>query len=743
MHVKARLFRLLLPLALPALFAAALSGCSDDADGEEFSFERQPQGFKAETDGSGDSIHWVLVWETPSDPERLKAYHLWAILAEETEETAAFVSRQTGFSGDVDESRLPAGIRHWSVAPDSGATRERWRIPDDAHAEARSLSLGAVRWLLWAEYSDSRRPGNRISTRVYYRDVFPPEPVTVEVTAFADSALLSWNRPFDLADNLEPNRSGRIFGYRLELSALTTDFAGRRPFFALREGADSSALLVDRTIVSAGNGTPLDEGAVEKRAPTDEAVSVVVLDGKSWKGTSPDDERFVVSVRNLRPGQGYRARVTPFDSLGVTRDLDDNPMETRPADFVTTDSTKPVFNASPTLSPTDRIGTYLLGFRPATDRQTGIARYEFERVDADTLEGRADTVAWSVLVDTLELEGGRHYVALGNLVPGVVVSLGLAARDSSGHLSDRVDTVFSLPPKSALACPAGMVAVAGDGSSGDFCMERFEHRDGDRFVTQVRWDEAREACKALGDGSWEADLCSEAQWTRACTEGTERKWGLLAEDEEELARLLPLECGVGSGDSSLSLSASLRSLACTTGDGVRDLPGHFQEWVVGPETDSVRIKGGSWMRPNGSDQTTIQSLAMCSSRSKGLWKRPRFALKGNHDTLFVFFGDSVRYAVDPKDTVMKRRVSDTLLWSPGDSVQAFAVYASDSSTLLGADTLQHFPTRAGWVEANANGLVYRAEGGPRAAFVYGERNVFPGAMYQHRSVGFRCCARAK
>ena len=25
----------------------------------------------------------------------------------------------------------------------------------------------------------------------------------------------------------------------------------------------------------------------------------------------------------------------------------------------------------------------------------------------------------------------------------------------------------------------------------------------------------------------------------------------------------------------------------------------------------------------------------------------------------------------------------------------------------------------------------------------GERNVFPGAMYQHRSVGFRCCARAK
>ena len=730
--------------ALLALAAALLLlvSCSEGDDGEEFDFERQPQGFRAEIDGPGDSLFLVLVWEPPANVEGLVAYHLWAVLAEETDEIAAFVSRQTGFRDDAEERGLPAGVRHWSVPADSAdGSLVRWTIPSEVAETVSGLSLGAVRWLLWAEYSGSRTPGSRVSTRVYYRDVFPPEPVTAEATPFADSALIVWDRPFDLADNLNPNRSGKIFGYRVQFRAVTGDFVAKKPRFAVATGFDEDALLPNKSIDPPGGGAELTRDRIVDVDPTDEEYSIVLLDGRTWSGTSPDSNRLGIVVRNLRPNRDYLARITPYDSLGTLRDLDDNMMEVRDVRFTTTDASEPVFAPAFRLSATDAIGAWVLSWKPATDEESGIESYLFVRIDADTAEGRADTLRWSAKADTLEPVSGRLSLLLKNLVPGVEISLSATARDSSGHLSRPADTTFSLPPQTSLACPTGMVGVQGADSLPDFCMDRFEHREDGKFVTQVRWSEARAACRALSDGEWEFDLCGEAQWTRACAEGTSRSWGVLETDEDLLPRLLVQECGVGTGDSSASADVRQRSLSCATGAGVRDLPGHYQEWVVGPAADSMRIKGGSWMKPNGTDQTTALSLASCGARAAGTWNRPKFVLRDGHDTLFVFYGDSTRFSGPANDTAMRRLVSDTLVWNPADSVQAYAVYAdSSSSELLGRDTLVHYPTREGWAEANANGLDYRKEGDPIPAFVYGTRLVSPGDLYQHRSVGFRCCA---
>ncbi len=730
--------------ALPALAAALLLllvSCSDGDDGEEFDFERQPQGFRAETDGPDDSLFLVLAWEPPANVEGLVAYHLWAVLAEETGEIAGFVSRQTGFRDDAQERNLPAGVRHWSVPADSAdGSVVRWTIPPDVAETVSSLSLGAVRWLLWAEYSGSKTPGSRVSTRVYYRDVFPPEPVSAEATPFADSVLVEWDRPFDLADNLEPNRPGRIFGYRVRFSVLTGDFVAKKPRFAVSRGFGDDALLLNKSLDPLG-GVELTKERIVDAPPTDEEYSFVLLDGKTWSGTSPDSNRLGFVARNLKPNQDYLVRIVPYDSLGVLRDLEDNMAEVRDLRFSTTDASEPAFAPAFRLVATDAVGAWILSWKPASDAESGIESYLFVRIDADTAEGRADTLKWSAKADTLEPVSGRLAQLLKNLVPGVEVSVSVAARDSSGHLSRPADTTFSLPPQTSLACPAGTVGVQGADSLPDFCMDRFEHREDGKFVVQVRWSEARAACQGLSDGEWTFDLCSEAQWTRACTEGTGRNWGVLETDEELLPRLLVRECGVGTGDPDASADVSLRSLSCATGAGARDLPGHYQEWVVGPAADSMRIKGGSWMRPNGADQTTALSLASCGARASGIWSRPKFVLRDGHDTLFVFYGDSTRFSVPANDTAMRRRVSDTLVWNPADSVQAYAVYAdSSSSELLGRDTLVHYPTREGWAEANANGLDYRKEGSPVPAFVYGTRQVSPGDLYQHRSVGFRCCA---
>lgn len=712
-------------------------GCSDTQQGEEFSFERQPQGFRAGVEGEGDSIKWVLKWEPPADLELLLNYHLWAVLTDETGEVADFISRQTGFSSDLNVSTLPAGIRLWSLPADLSVTDEwSWEIPAVVHTEADRLKLSTVRWLLWAEYSRGT-PGSRLSTRTYYRDVFPPEPVVAAVEPFADSARIIWKRPFDLSDHLNPSQSGLIYGYRLLFISRNGPFPGSVTFSPLKTVKNGD--LYPHQSISPIEGKALTPSHHTDWPPRSDTVSLVVTDGNRYFPDAPDGNQIGIVVRGLSPLKEYTVRITPYDSLGVLRDLDDHLAEIRPVEFKTTDRTPPVLSGPLSLQATSLPGAYQISFEAATDVETTIARYIFERIDRDTSEGFADTLQWIVENEEMIKKGKMVSSLIDFIVPGLLVQLKVYAVDGSGHKSLPIDTVFSLQSAVALQCPSGMVPVAG-GELPDFCMERFEHRQDGKFITEIRWEQAREACIALSDLSWTTDLCTEQEWVQACHEGTSRQWGVLTYDEETLPQFLLQECYLGTGDSTASSSVLNRSLRCTTGEGVRDLPGHFQEWVRGPETDSLRIKGGSWLKGNGIDQTTQQSLAACQAHSKGMWSRPRFALRGVHDTLFVL-GDSVRYTLDRRDSLLMLRVTDTLLWQPGDSVQSYQIFAAPSGTqVLGVDTLRHYPHRSGWVDAHANGLDYRPVGAPLPAFFWGERTLYPGMLYQHRTVGFRCCA---
>lgn len=728
-----------LPLFLLAVSLLIFSSCSDPQQGEEFSFERQPQGFRAAVEEGESGQVWVLRWEPPADIELLVAYHLWAVLADEEGEVAKFIDRQTGFENDLNPSSLPAGIKLWTL-PVANATSDEisWEIPSSIKEEVDRSGLSTVRWLLWAEYS-SGRMGNRISTRVYYRDVFPPEPVVATVETYVDSAQVRWRRPFDLSDHLNPSQSGIIYGYRLLLVARNNTLLSGVKFSPL-SGFEKGDLLPNKTIIPL-DGEPLTSEQITSWPARPDSVSLVLLDGERFDAEQYENNELGITIRGLQPLHEYVLRIIPYDSLGILRDLDDNPAEVRLVEFKTTDNSKPRFSGPFTIVRTSTPGLYSLSFNEALDAENKIVRYLFERVDRDTVENFSDTLRWAMEADELLKSGKVMTAPLDFLVPGVEISLSIRAVDASGYRSDPVDTVFSVPSTLSLVCPAGMVAVAGRKVGEDFCIERFEHRDTARFVTEVRWNEARQSCRDLSDGSWSVDLCSEEEWISVCKEGTERLWGVLNYQEELLPQQLLQECYVGSGDSTSSLSISKRSLRCTTGEGVRDLPGHYQEWVVGPLQDSLRIKGGSWMRAAGADQSTIQSLASCVSYSKGIWVRPKFVLRSTHDTLFVL-GDSTRFSLNRKDSLLMRRVTDTLFWTPGDSVQPYAIYASSAATQpLGSDTLRHYPTKPGWVEAHSNGLDYRAVGKPLPAFFLGERKIDPGLLYQHRTVGFRCCAK--
>ena len=162
-------------------------------------------------------------------------------------------------------------------------------------------------------------------------------------------------------------------------------------------------------------------------------------------------------------------------------------------------------------------------------------------------------------------------------------------------------------------------------------MERLEHRnDSGAFMTNVLHSDALAACEAVSASGVTVRLCNERDWELVCLSGGTLSYGVVQEDILQPTDLLFKDCNVASNDSASAADITKRSPRCMNPMGVRDMPGQYQEWVMGRSEDTLAVvKGGSYKVMGGLD---LETQALCTNRSFPYFTR----LGYTKDTVYLY-----------------------------------------------------------------------------------------------------------
>lgn len=568
---------------------------------------------------------WELRWSPPLSEEGAQAlYILGDSLPPERK------AKLVNGAGDLDfgTAGLAAPLAKLS-------TRDSvWRIPKSVlQGRGKGLRTDTVFWFsVWIRYADGAI-GPPVSERLFLGDEFPPEVPVVDTIVGQTSFSMLFDRPLDLTSRFDREKAGKIRrirtifwkGTRLKDSAIRMDAQGKVVFHpeTLQVSQDS---LRDSTI-----------------------------------------GRFRLDLTGLETNTSYMALLQFFDDTLNASTWGPFPINTR-------DERVPSSPTSGTLTQ-PKLGRVVVGWSPSTDsfaanaHQTTVApnhRIRTYRIllsspagsrwrpvdsldlyDFDSTNFRAGVV-WkpSSAVSRFSWNGSTWNWTWPNLSPSDSFRLAVVARDRSGNPATDTLVLSGLAiSTSGITCPSGrsLVAVRGETSAQDYCIERYEHVVSGATVSEVSWAEAATICKASG-----GDLCSESQWQRACETApdTSRIYPFGAvEAGLELDTLGWLEsaCGLGGGpaDSSLARDTSLRDPRCISAWGVRDLPGQLAEWTrdvwhsrsdtlkpsqrdpwsgayLGPsdytgKPDVGVLRGGSWL--DIGNLAVRKNLARCRGRT--------------------------------------------------------------------------------------------------------------------------------
>ena len=335
------------------------------------------------------------------------------------------------------------------------------------------------------------------------------------------------------------------------------------------------------------------------------------------------------------------------------------------------------------------------------------------------------TTFWSFVSDTI------RWVA-----PGDTLVLRIRSIDKSKYYSVAlVDSIFVSPGALAdsLNCPEGFVAVS-TSDTNSFCMEQFEHRDADgKFMTNVLHSEAVAACSEVSASGFEVALCNERDWELVCLSGGSLSYGVLEETD------LFNDCNVSTNDSAKAADISKRSPYCMNPMGVRDLPGQYQEWVMGRSEDTVAVlKGASYKVYEGIDH---ESIAFCTNRAFPYYTRPAYT----QDTVYLYREgtkvDTV-YAADTSRTLYQKLTKKDFK----DTLQFYDVLDANGK-VVGTDYSLYSEYKKGgkdWLKSLANGLTYKPSR-KEAVFLTGEKTYYRevASFYKSSTIGFRCCAYKK
>jgi formylglycine-generating enzyme required for sulfatase activity len=698
-----------LRLAGPAGFVLAvflLIGCGNDDHKVNYAFLRSPGLFQSDTALSNHPFcalanpigspaecaaerKYKLSWIRPVDTVNLKGYRIyldttpddkhWSTVQGHPELAAVIMNRIPSrdsiiFSFNSDRKTLPDTLN---------ANEERIvRLDSTGRADP---GTGILMFALVPIYGGSVSPGQPQYTFFQTTDRQPPDLFHPDFRPLPRGVTIAWQRPTDRVSFFDPSiDTGMIAGYRLEIGLDGRKTDERRLSLKPKArsyrigGADSTAAVRDSTLL-------LDKGL-----PV--AVRFFLPDGhRSSKHTHPDaTDSAYLEIDGLFPQDSLTFKVWAIDSAGNPNDSAMEKISIR-----TTDTTQP---SRPRLSydtlSLQRNGFDILwtasrdsvpasggGLREAGEANANIKDYRLTRVlvrapgEKATGLDRVDTLIQDSLVPKME----TFRVPVRFLPPGRTFFISIFAEDSSGYPS-QVDTLRVVTPKvafadsdSVLVCPPGFIPVprgtftlGSDGPSRDeqpsrrvemasYCIEPYEHRDstGQRFVSNVTYEQAEGICRSIDSNTYDTRLCSEAEWERACEGPVSGKGALLhgIQSETSDASILQTSCNQGTNDSAMAMSFALRNSVCLTTEGIYDLAGNLSEWVRDtydsgaynslPKDSLLRmnhgsvladrgdtslhsLRGGNYLKPPGAQTATLQGLARCSNRDYPEQVRPVF-----------------------------------------------------------------------------------------------------------------------
>jgi hypothetical protein len=686
------------------LMGAMLPACSPDPGGENLPFLRSPISFHADTTASNHPFcdqdqpfadkaeclkakKYHLTWIRPEDTAHFRGYRIYLDTLDPRASGKRWndVKKAPEFASIIVQSRAAVDSLVF-VFGSNGFKQDTLRsgmqkifVLDSNLREDEAT--GNLDFALVPVYDGGVAPGGPLFTYFRTRDRESPEGFHPSFVPRDTQVEIAWERPTDRITFFDPSQdTGLIKGYEIEVVLRgnpTPDYrrAFRPKLLSYRVGSqDMTAKIVDSVGIDTLRTTYFfkmpDSNRAAKRTLTNQEDSLYLVIG------------------NVRPLDTISFRLYAIDSSG-----NHNRQKMEDVQLITTDITQP---SKPVIvvdkanlgrngftvkwgAARDSVGERG-SFAPGPSANFNIQSYRLTRLlvrDSAAKTTEMDRLDSIILIDTsTNGKQDTFEVEMRFLPPGTRFHLRLTAFDNSGFasitdtLTLRTDSVRFAGADSALECPAGFIPVprgafklgddacatcdderpSGKTVMAPYCIEPYEHRDstGKRFVSNVTYAQAAEICAGV-DSGFSTQLCSEAEWERAC-EGSD-SIGLLhgIQSEGNNPTVLQASCNQGTNDSAMAMSFELRNSICLTTEGIYDMAGNLSEWVRDPYVSKAYlqrkdtldhfftfrdtggeavsrpgIRGGNYLKTGFPQLSLTQNLARCSNRDYAAQVRPRF-----------------------------------------------------------------------------------------------------------------------
>lgn len=755
-----------------------LASCADDDEGVEYFFDREILDMSVLRECApgveDESYCYQLRFRYPIETKELKGIHLWL---------------DTTVIDDTSKAVSSAALEKSILIEYNDKKADDFDTIDLTALLADYLDRDSLQVALWPEYTDKdkdEKKGSLQRLHIHFGDDSPPSRVNLQDSVWSTGALFDWARPTDQIDFYDPNNiSGPIVGYNIVIYAENKEEDLRNLKIKVLQNtkvdSTGSSLYNKHARIRAIK----DSIWVDETSQSDNVknyMRIAVLDGKGFDFDLVDANRFRLIIEGLQPESRYTIGITAYDSSGNDSGNDGSETVDNNQLFITTDKIAPlmpemIFTVRDTLNSSftrlDSNNRVLIYWSNSVDPveeshnisvdsvlkipsscseyfcYRAVSKYIIERYNGNSwdLLAYAGGEASTRYTKKYEWKGDSMAVsAIGKFVSDTIrwvlpmdtLILRIRSVDSSGYYSKAlIDTLYIAPHQVAdLECPPGFVAVESSDTT-RFCMESIEHRDENgEFYSNVLHSEAMEICNAMSLPGFNVSLCHESDWQKACLSGGSSTYGVIEDGDVASSEYLFSYCNVGTNDSLFAKSFVNRNAKCANRFGIRDLPGQYQEWVLGRSSDTLQVlKGSSFQQFEGLDRETA---AMCTNRFFPYYTRMGYT----QDTIYLYVNGTT---VDTTLTADTTKTLYAILTQKDfkDTLQFFDVKNPETLEVIGEDYALLSEYKKGdslWLENLAQGLIYEPSRKEVVFLLKPTSYRAAAAFYKDNSISFRCCA---
>jgi hypothetical protein len=714
-----------------------LFACSSDNSNPTYPFERTVLDISI---AKTCKDCYIMRWQHPIEKKDLQNYYIWL---------------DTAVVKDSVQSISQAQIDQASASLAYSNKGETDSL-DLSNLIKKFLERDSLHIAIWAKYAGNEK-GAVKHIYVYFGDDVPPSIVYFSDSAASKSIWINWVRPTDQQEFYSPGEvSGPIAGYDISVEALDRNENIRSATVKASlsgQSISSSNLKLFQKFRKEGHGVVLERDNNQSQ----NFLRFVLLDGYGFASDDIQANSWSMEISGLKPEQHYKITIAAYDSAGNQSKPENkivSTTDTIPPSIADKfwfyadsgdglprlDSNRLVLFWMRSLDPLDNTGKNFTEVKKYVIEQLNGTEWQPISRDFVVLEDYYNH-RYKLENNSMKLDTNGEYISdtLRWILPGDTIALRIRAVDNSGYYSKAlIETiVVSKGEPWQHKCPQDFVPVKMDTSV--FCMEKLQHTSGDKFERNVLYKSAKEKCKDLSSENFDVYLCTELEWNAACTAGGSR-YGVIEERNFSPDKFLFGNCGVGNGDSISANSIAKRNKICASRNGVRDLPGQLQEWVIG-KGDSGEVpllKGSSFAIFEGASRV---ELALCKNRITPTRIRPKYTT----DTVYRYRTGSRIDTLLTRDTL--RILHDIL--EPSKFTDAILIYslADSEGNSLGTDYVnqEEYNNRGGdkWLDVVWQGLKYEGPIERRQVLILGTESINASKFFLDPTVGFRCCANSR